>query len=227
MNEENEDDTPKGPRLWTSAEDECLRASFTKHEGKNWEMIASGVPGRTRLQCCQRWTKVLCPGLKKGLWNVEEDEFLRSEVNLFLAADEKVNWVKVSKKMNGRTSKQCRERWDYAVKPGISRDEWTTKDDQLLLELYTQLGSRWALITNSFPGRTEIAVKTRWRLLNRGKEREGWTAEEDSYIVESMKDGLKPREMVQHMENRGAQSIQKRCKYLQQQQQQQPVVEEE
>ena len=38
------------------------------------------MPGRSDVQCLQRWRKVLAPGLKKGRWTAEEDEALRARV---------------------------------------------------------------------------------------------------------------------------------------------------
>jgi hypothetical protein len=46
---------------WAADEDIKLKDAVQTHCGKNWGAIASLVPGRTRVQCCKRWTKQLDP----------------------------------------------------------------------------------------------------------------------------------------------------------------------
>jgi hypothetical protein len=46
---------------WTEAEDAKLKDSVQTHGGKNWEAIATLVPGRTKQQCCHRWHKAVDP----------------------------------------------------------------------------------------------------------------------------------------------------------------------
>jgi hypothetical protein len=44
---------------WTAVEDSKLRDAVLIHGGKNWGAIAALVPGRTGLQCRERWSKYL------------------------------------------------------------------------------------------------------------------------------------------------------------------------
>ena len=62
------------PRHWTSSEDAQLRASIEVRGEEDWRCVAAEVPGRTHLQCMQRWKKALRPGLVKGPWADAEDE---------------------------------------------------------------------------------------------------------------------------------------------------------
>ena len=64
---------PARPNFWTKSEDSLLRAAVKQHGAKSWKLISSIIPGRTHVQCLQRWEKVLRPGLRKGAWLVEED----------------------------------------------------------------------------------------------------------------------------------------------------------
>eukprot|EP00644_Phytophthora_capsici_P017894 jgi/Phyca11/574419/estExt2_Genewise1.C_PHYCAscaffold_620119 len=146
------------PRRWTKDEDDALRTAVENHREKNWKAIAAQVPGRNHTQCLQRWTKVLAPGLVKGHWSPHEDELLRR-----LVATEQKNWGDVASKIPGRTSKQCRERWHNHLDPQIVRGAYTPEEDRLILEAQARLGNRWSVIAAMLPGRTEDAVKIRWK----------------------------------------------------------------
>ncbi|KAG7397464.1 hypothetical protein PHYBOEH_000684 [Phytophthora boehmeriae] len=146
------------PRRWTKEEDDALRAAVENHCEKNWKAIAAEVPGRNHTQCLQRWTKVLAPGLVKGHWSPHEDDLLRR-----LVATEQKNWGDVAAKIPGRTSKQCRERWHNHLDPQIVRGAYTAEEDRLILEAQSRLGNRWSVIASLLPGRTEDAVKIRWK----------------------------------------------------------------
>lgn len=146
------------PRRWTKEEDEALRQAVESHREKNWKAIAAEVPGRNHTQCLQRWTKVLAPGLVKGHWSPQEDDLLRR-----LVASEQKNWGEVAAKIPGRTSKQCRERWHNHLDPNIVRGAYTPEEDRIILEAQARLGNRWSVIAAMLPGRTEDAVKIRWK----------------------------------------------------------------
>lgn len=146
------------PRRWTKEEDEALRHAVESHREKNWKAIAAEVPGRNHTQCLQRWTKVLAPGLVKGHWSPQEDDLLRR-----LVASEQKNWGEVAAKIPGRTSKQCRERWHNHLDPSIVRGAYTPEEDRIILEAQARLGNRWSVIAAMLPGRTEDAVKIRWK----------------------------------------------------------------
>ncbi|CAH0480694.1 unnamed protein product [Peronospora belbahrii] len=146
------------PRRWTKEEDDALRSAVESHREKNWKAIAAQVPGRNHTQCLQRWTKVLAPGLVKGHWSSHEDELLRR-----LVATEQKNWGDVASKIPGRTSKQCRERWHNHLDPQIVRGAYSPEEDRLILEAQARLGNRWSVIAAMLPGRTEDAVKIRWK----------------------------------------------------------------
>lgn len=103
-------------RKWTRVEDELLREAVAAHGEKNWKTIARYVQGRNHVQCLQRWKKVLKPGLKKGHWTKEEDDLLKEVVGNGFR-----NWGEVALKIEGRTAKQCRERWSCNLDPSINK----------------------------------------------------------------------------------------------------------
>jgi len=169
----------KNRGAWTPDQDAALKIAVEKYEGKNWKAIAREVPGnRTHIQCLQRWGKVLKPGLIKGPWTEEEDELLRTYVPL----ESKGNWVAVAEHVPGRTAKQCRERWSLCLDPAIRKDPWSPEEDELLLQLHDTHGNAWATIAKYLPGRTENATKSRFKSIERKKDR-AWTPLEDAAII--------------------------------------------
>lgn len=44
-------------------------------------------------------------------------------------------WGLIGSKLNGRTGKQCRERWHNQLDPNINKDEWTEEEEQRLLDV--------------------------------------------------------------------------------------------
>lgn len=159
------------PKRWTQEEDDKLREAVGRHGERNWKSIAEEVPGRNHTQCLQRWTKVLAPGLVKGHWRPDEDDLLKE-----LVAEGRKNWGQVATRIPGRTSKQCRERWYNHLDPSIVRGEYTPEEDRMILEAQAKLGNRWSAIAAMLPGRTEDAVKIRWKSLCRvrkGQSRRG------------------------------------------------------
>jgi hypothetical protein len=90
-------------------------------------------------------------------WTEEDDRLLIS-----LVAEYGHNWPKISAHMDGRTSKQVKERWTNQLDPSISLEPWTGDDDQQLVLLIRQLGHAWCEIARKMTGRTESMVKNRF-----------------------------------------------------------------
>ncbi len=45
------------------------------------------------------------------------------------------HWGLIGSKLNGRSGKQCRERWHNQLDPSISKEEWTEEEERILLEV--------------------------------------------------------------------------------------------
>jgi len=175
---QSEDDEDKTiSRRWTVEQDEELRLAVEAFNGQNWKAIANMVNDRDHVQCLQRWKKVLQPGLVKGMWTDIEDELL---TQLMAEPSSAKNWAEVARRVPGRTAKQCRERWSLNLDPSINRSAWTKDEDDLLVKLHSELGNKWAEIKRFLTGRTENAVKTRFKSIERAKVKDRevtWTPE--------------------------------------------------
>ena len=93
----------------------------------------------------------------------DEDQKLRTVVNTFGEND----WHVICKFMNGRTARQCRDRWREYLMPSLKLTEWTPEEDMILIEKIKECGKKWSVICLSLKGRSETAAKNRWRLLER------------------------------------------------------------
>jgi len=105
---------------------------------------------------------------RKSYWTEEEDNKLLSLVSHY---GEYGYWVSISVKMQSRTGKQCRERYLNHLNPDIKHTPWTKEEDQQLMSLFALHKNRWCKYLHHLPGRSDNAIKQRWRLINRAKAR--------------------------------------------------------
>ena len=95
---------------------------------------------------------------KRIFFTNEEDERIKELVEKFGTK----KWKIIASFLNNRTARQCRDRYYNYLFPGCFKGQWTNEEDDLLIKLYLQHGSKWAFFANNFPGRTPSALKNRW-----------------------------------------------------------------
>ena len=94
---------------WTFIEDLTLGVALSKiYLKKNWSKIANHLPGRTDIQCRERWCNILDPALEEVEWSKEED------VKLLELNDKFGNkWSRIAKEFGNRTDNTCWRRWKF------------------------------------------------------------------------------------------------------------------
>jgi hypothetical protein len=83
-----------------------------------------------------------------------------------------MNWLLVSRCMESRTVRECRERWESVLSPCQVNGAWSPLEDRRLHQLYQRFGPKWSWLTTYFPGRSDHNIKNRWRHFVRTKSKE-------------------------------------------------------
>jgi hypothetical protein len=159
---------------WSADEDIKLKHAVETHGHKNWSTIAALVPGRTRIQCNNRWHNTPNPSIEPangltGKWSADEDSKLKDAVQTNGGKD----WAAISALIPGRTKQQCCQRWHRVLYPDIDRTngrtgKWTEDEDSKLKDAVQRHGGKnWGTIATLVPGRLETQCHSRWQSLRR------------------------------------------------------------
>ncbi len=110
-------------KRWSFFEDLVLGISLTKIYGeKKWSKAANHLPGRTDIQCRERWCNILDPNLKEAEWTEDEDCKL---LNLYDKFGKK--WSLIANEFGNRTDNTCWRRWKFLF--GVDKENSKKKSE--------------------------------------------------------------------------------------------------
>ncbi|XWS48091.1 hypothetical protein CRYUN_Cryun13aG0043100 [Craigia yunnanensis] len=113
-----------------------------------------------RPPCCDKLN------VRKGLWTEEED----AKILAYVSKHGTGNWTAVPKIAGlRRCGKSCRLRWTNYLRPDLKRESFTPQEEELIIRLHAAIGSRWSIIAQQLPGRTDNDVKNYWNTKLRKK----------------------------------------------------------
>jgi hypothetical protein len=156
----------KGLDLITNIHNDQYNQSIPDTDSDSDSESASGsqVPsiGKKSIRKMKREPRKLDKKLKKSKtsrnpWQPHEDALLLELVKQY---DDR--WSLISQMIKGRSGKQVRDRYLNKLNPGINKSKWTTEEDQVILRLYHEKGSKWSEIAKHLKGRAESQVKNRF-----------------------------------------------------------------
>ncbi|CAM8900817.1 unnamed protein product [Rhodiola kirilowii] len=110
--------------------------------------------------CCHK-TEV-----KKGPWTPEEDKKLIE----YIQKHGLTKWRTLSKNAGlKRCGKSCRLRWTKYLRPDIKRGQFSSAEEEAIIQLHSFLGNKWSTIATCIPGRTDNEIKNHWNTYIRKK----------------------------------------------------------
>ncbi|XVE52359.1 hypothetical protein DITRI_Ditri02bG0116600 [Diplodiscus trichospermus] len=108
--------------------------------------------------------------LKKGPWTSAEDAILID----YVKKHGEGNWNAVQKHSGlFRCGKSCRLRWANHLRPNLKKGAFTQDEEQLIIELHSKMGNKWARMAAHLPGRTDNEIKNYWNTRIKRRQRAG------------------------------------------------------
>lgn len=122
-----------------------------------WKQLSYHLPNKSTDQIRKHWVCSLNPNIKKGKWSQHED-------NIVIDYIKKNGIENISNcKVNNRTNKQIRERWENYLKLQIINNNkfiWNKENEDLLLKLFLKFNTNWKIIANTIIETFGVQIST-------------------------------------------------------------------
>jgi hypothetical protein len=126
-----------------------------------------------------RWPKPSAQSRSaRSKFTPDEDRQLRTLVEQF-GED---SWSAIAEAIEGRTPRQCKERWTNYLCPELNSATWSETEDLLLLQKHREMGARWVAMAKFFPKRTDSMLKNRFNCLRRRCRKQGMVLRERDHM---------------------------------------------
>ena len=96
-------------------------------------------------------------GTRRQRFSPAEDQLIKK-----LAEGTSLSWDEIAKRIPGRTGRQCKDRYNTYLNKAVVHKDWTSEEDNIIIQKYKELGPRWTAISYYLDGRNGNNVKNRW-----------------------------------------------------------------
>ncbi|VVA98075.1 unnamed protein product [Arabis nemorensis] len=169
--------TRKRVGKFNSEEDKRVKVAVTLFGAKNWHKIEQFVPGRTQVQCRERWVNCLDPKINFGKWTKEEDAKLREAIK-----ENGYSWSKVASHMSCRTDSQCRRRWKslYPHQVPLKQEANRLRREAIVGNFVDRESERPALAADDFLALPEMSLEPEPEVVTQKKKRKARPKKSDA-----------------------------------------------
>jgi hypothetical protein len=98
----------------------------------------------------------------KTYFTADDDIKLLSIIN----ENGKDDWNLVSRIMENKSKRQCKDRWRNYLDPSLNKATFTDDENDLIRKKVAELGFRWKCISKFFHNRTDAMIRNQYKSLS-------------------------------------------------------------
>lgn len=183
---------------WRAEETNSLKVIAERFNKQNWDEIAKELgTNRSGFQCCVQYQTHVPQNVNR--WTKEEDKELLRVIDTFKVKDH-IPWKKVVWNFEGRSLRQCQERYFYHL-VNIKKGSFSMQEDYVLVYLFSKL-KNFRKVAQLFPNRVPPQIRSRYEYLVKISMPK-FSKEEDELLLNLMTKYPKNWSKIsEHLENR-------------------------